>query len=223
MATNQKVGGSSPSWRASGKLPLPSRDHHICGDRDFCCPRFNFVQYSQGLHPTQDAVLVPCGDRSAPTEPAGETFTSVRFAFFVPAFFAGLVRGATSADVHLRLSLCGRQPATHGVTCRGATLADAHLRLPLCGRQPATRGATCQGCNPADVHLRLPLCGRQPATHGATCPGCNPADVYLRLPLCGRQAATHGATCPGCNPRGLLEVQPPLTFHAPYDRIILLN
>ena len=30
-ATNQKVGGSSPSWRASGKLPLPSRESHFVG------------------------------------------------------------------------------------------------------------------------------------------------------------------------------------------------
>ena len=27
------------SPQPSGKLPLPSRDHHFCGGRDFCCPR----------------------------------------------------------------------------------------------------------------------------------------------------------------------------------------
>ena len=31
------------SWRASGKLPLPSRDYHFCGSRDFYCPRFWFL------------------------------------------------------------------------------------------------------------------------------------------------------------------------------------
>ena len=32
---------SSP--QPSGKLPLPSRDHHFCGGRDFCCPRFSLT------------------------------------------------------------------------------------------------------------------------------------------------------------------------------------
>ena len=35
---------SSP--KPSGKLPLPSRDHHFCGGRDFYCLRFRLVSIS---------------------------------------------------------------------------------------------------------------------------------------------------------------------------------
>ena len=65
--------GSIPFARSSGKLPLPSRDHHFCGGRDFYCPRFSLTSISSPE---------PIGQLPLPSR----ELHRVRFEAFLPAF-----------------------------------------------------------------------------------------------------------------------------------------